>query len=70
MNVSRLRKDADAIFKAGLEAVNPIQAIKKHVTLQDDRLAVGNQTYNLADYEGVYVIGTGKASAAMAQARL
>lgn len=68
MNVSRLRKDAVAIFKAGLEAVNPIQAIRKHVTFQDDRLTVGNRMYNLADYEGVYVIGTGKASAAMAQA--
>ena len=64
MNVSRLRKDAEAIFKAGLEAVNPIHEVKKHVTFQDDRLTVGNLTYNLADYEGVYVIGTGKASAA------
>lgn len=68
MKTSQLRKDAEAIFKAGLEAVNPIQAVKKHVTLKDDRLSVGNQEYNLADYDGVYVIGTGKASAAMAQA--
>jgi len=68
MNISRLRKDAEAIFKAGLEAVNPIQAVKRHVTLQDGKLKVGDKTYNLADYNGVYVIGTGKASAAMAQA--
>ncbi len=68
MNISRLRKDAEAIFKAGLEAVDPIHAIKKHVALQDDRLTVGDQEYNLAEYEGIYVVGTGKASAAMAQA--
>ncbi len=68
MKTSRLRKDAEAIFKAGLEAVNPIQAVKRHVTLQDDKLIVGDKTYNLADYDGVYVIGTGKASAAMGQA--
>ena len=68
MKISQLRKDAEAIFQAGLEAVNPIQAVKKHVALKDDRLSVGNQAYNLADYDGVYVIGTGKASAAMAQA--
>ena len=68
MNVSRLREDAEAVFQSGLEAVNPIRAIKKHVTLQDDRLIVGDQDYNLAEYDGIYVIGTGKASAAMAQA--
>ncbi|MGD8534869.1 MAG: glycerate kinase [Candidatus Aminicenantes bacterium] len=68
MKISQLRKDAGVIFRAGLEAVNPIHAIKKRVTLQDDRLTVGGQTYNLAEYEGIYVIGTGKASAAMAQA--
>jgi len=68
MNVSRLREDAEAVFQEGLEAVNPIRAIKKHVTLQDDRLIVGDQAYNLAEYDGIYVIGTGKASAAMAQA--
>ncbi len=68
MNISRLRKDAEAIFKAGLEAVNPIQAVKRHVTLQDDKLKVGDKTYDLASYNSVYVIGTGKASAAMAQA--
>jgi len=68
MNVSRLREDAEAVFQAGLEAVNPIRAIKRHVALQDDRLIVGDQAYNLAEYDGIYVLGTGKASAAMAQA--
>lgn len=68
MKTSQLRKNAEVIFRAGLEAVNPVQAIKRHVTLQDDKLIIGDKTYNLADYDGVYVIGTGKASVAMAQA--
>jgi hydroxypyruvate reductase len=68
MNISQLRKDAEAIFQAGLEAVNPIHAVKKHVVLQDDSLTVGDQAYDLAEYDGIYVIGTGKASAAMGQA--
>jgi glycerate 2-kinase len=68
MNISQLRKNAEAIFQAGVEAVNPILAVKKHVVLQDDRLTVGDQVYNLAEYDGIYVIGTGKASAAMSQA--
>jgi len=68
MKASQLRKDAESVFQAGLEAVNPIQAVKKQVTLKDDRLSVGNQEYDLAEFDGVYVIGTGKASAAMARA--
>jgi len=68
MNISQLRKNAETIFLEGVEAVNPIHAVKKHVVLQDDRLTVGDQVYNLAEYDGIYVIGTGKASAAMAQA--
>jgi len=68
MNISQLRKNAEAIFQAGVEAVNPVHVVKKHVALQDDRLTVGDQEYNLAEYDGIYVIGTGKASAAMSQA--
>ncbi len=68
MKESRLRKDAEDIFKEGLEAVGPIQEIRKHVTFKDNKLSVRDQIYDLTDYEAVYVIGTGKASAAMAQA--
>ncbi|MGD2295384.1 MAG: glycerate kinase [Candidatus Aminicenantes bacterium] len=68
MKKSRLRKDAEDIFQEGLEAVGPIQEIRKHVTFKDNKLSVRDQIYDLTDYEAVYVIGTGKASAAMAQA--
>ena len=68
MNIPRLRKDAEAIFLAGVKAVEPAPAIRKHLTLKDERLAVNDRVYNLTDFENIYVIGTGKASAAMAQA--
>jgi len=68
MNVSRIRKDAEAIFLAGVKAVEPAPAIRKHFKLKENKLTVNDRTYNLSDFENIYVIGTGKASAAMAQA--
>lgn len=68
MNVPRLRKDAEAIFLAGVKAVEPAPAVRKHLTLKGERLDVNGRNYNLTDFENIYVIGTGKACAAMAQA--
>lgn len=67
MNLSQLWKDTLTIFQAGVKAVNPVNAINKYLNRKDDRLKVGNRTYDLRTYEDVYVIGAGKASAAMAQ---
>jgi len=67
LNTKKLRKDALAIFTAGVKAVDPVNAIKRHFKLQDGILSAGDKTYDLTSYSGVYVIGAGKASAAMAQ---
>ena len=67
MDAIQLRKDAKKIFLSGVKAVDPVTAVQRHLQKQDDRLTVGNQTYNISDYEGIYVIGAGKASAAMAK---
>jgi len=67
MNLKQLRRDALAIFQASLKAVDPVNAIREHVKIQNDLLTVGKQNYDLAGFEGIYVIGVGKASAAMAQ---
>jgi glycerate 2-kinase len=66
-SLSALRKDAEAIFRAGVKAVDPIEAIKRHVRRQDEILRVGDKNYNLKYFSRVIVIGAGKASAAMAQ---
>ncbi len=66
--VEKLRQDAESIFRAGLRAVDAKNAVKKFLHRIDHRLTVENSSYDLSDYENVYVIGAGKASAAMAQA--
>lgn len=67
-NLARIRKDARSIFLAGVDAVNPINAIIKYLRLRDSQLIVEDIKYDLNRFENVYVIGAGKASAAMARA--
>jgi glycerate 2-kinase len=67
-NLARLRKDARSIFLAGVDAVNPKNAIRKYARLKDNQLIVNSVEYDLNRFENIYVIGAGKASAAMAQA--
>lgn len=64
----KLRQDAEVIFRAGLNAVDSKNAVVKFLSRKDCLLTVDNSSYDLLDYENVYVIGAGKASAAMAQA--
>ncbi len=67
-DLARLRIDAQEIFQAGLEAVNPANAINKYLCLKDNQLTVGDVKYDLTKFGNIHVIGAGKASAAMAQA--
>lgn len=63
-----MRRDAVAIFRAGLDAVAPAAAIRGHCRRDGNRLQVGNRVYDLTRYARILVIGGGKASAAMARA--
>jgi glycerate 2-kinase len=67
MSLARLREHATAIFQAGLNAANPGTAILRHVHREGDTLFVGDSEYPLAEVETIWVVGMGKASAAMAQ---
>lgn len=67
-NVNQLRQDAEAIFYAGLRAVDSAGAVKKSLRLRDSVLIVRDHSYDLAAYKNVCVCGAGKASAAMAGA--
>lgn len=62
------RKDATAIFKSGLNAVAPKTAIKRCCNRQDNMLTIGERAYDLKAYKHVYLVGAGKATAAMAAA--
>ena len=66
--IQNLRTDALDIFQAGLCSVDSFSAVQKHFSLEKEALTVNGKTYLLSDYDNIYVLGTGKATAAMAQA--
>ncbi|MCH8216557.1 MAG: glycerate kinase [Planctomycetes bacterium] len=68
MSVERLRQDAHTLFQAGLVAVDPMEAIKRHVSLEGSLLRVGDRQYDLDGFDRVFVVGAGKAGASMSQA--
>jgi hydroxypyruvate reductase len=61
------RDKALAILYAALAAVNPVEAVKRFVSLEDSSLRVGRRSYDLRRCQRIIVVGAGKASAAMAQ---
>jgi glycerate 2-kinase len=63
-----LRHDLHAIFQAALQAVDPGAAIRTHVRREGEQLRVADRIYDLRQYDSLYVIGVGKAGAAMAMA--
>ena len=63
------RERALAVLSAALKAVDPVNAIKRQVSLSsDETLRIGQRTYDLGRYRNIYVIGGGKAGGSMAQA--
>jgi hydroxypyruvate reductase len=65
--LDRLRKDAEAIFRAGLRAVLPSSAMHRHCGKHKGNLLIGDRSFCLTHYRCIYVVGAGKAAAAMAQ---
>lgn len=55
-------------FAAGVAAVEPAAAVRRHLVREGDALVLGAERLALADVDRVVVIGAGKASAPMAQA--
>lgn len=66
--LAAMRTDAAAIFKAGLDAVAPAKAVLRHCRRKGDALEVGDRRFELNRFEHIFVVGAGKATAAMAQA--
>ena len=63
-----LRKQALAIFRAAVKAADPVEAVRRSFRLLDGSLEAGGRGYSLSRYDRIFVIGAGKASAAMAKA--
>jgi hydroxypyruvate reductase len=66
--LKQLRRDARKIFDAGIAAVDPVAAVKRHLRREGDTIEIAGQRYELSKYRRLYVIGAGKASARMALA--
>ena len=64
----QVRSDALDIFRAGIEAVEPTAAVKRHCRRDANQLFIDRRGYDLAEFERIYVIGAGKAGGPMAKA--
>ncbi len=62
------RAAALRIFRAALKAADARQAVLCHARVREGTLIAGRKRYPLDRYDHIYVLGAGKAGAAMAQA--
>lgn len=68
MQEKKLRKQAVQIFRAALRAADPVEAVSRHLRVVGDTLTAGDRRYRLNSFRRIFVIGAGKAGAAMAKA--
>jgi glycerate 2-kinase len=61
------RKEATEIFLAGVESVKPDNLIRRYVSVINNNLKIDKLDFDLSTISNIYVVGAGKASAAMAQ---
>ena len=60
-----LRTAAYQLQRAALAAVEPGAAVRRHLHRKGDRLTIADQSYDLHDYERVFVVAGGKAALPM-----
>src|SRR5450759_1481371 len=61
------RQEAIEIFLAGVESVKPGNLITRYVSMENNILMIEKIAFDLSSVKNIYVVGAGKASAAMAQ---
>lgn len=66
--IERMREQALAFFHSAIEAVDPIGAIHRHVSMDSGSLVVSGTRLELDDFDRIWVVGAGKGTAPMAQA--
>ncbi len=64
----QMRRDAAAIFSAGLAAVHAGNAVRDHLSIRSGILKVGDKRFPLDNYHRVFLIAAGKAAVPMAAA--
>lgn len=60
------REKAGQIFKAAVAAVQPAQLLQQHLSVNKNELLINGQSIPQNAFNHIYIIGAGKASAAMA----
>jgi len=71
--LQEMREIAKAIFMKSISSVDPYKRLKKYLHIDRNRLVIKEErkkekVFNLNEFEKIYLLGTGKASSAMAQA--
>lgn len=71
--MNNVRDDIEAIYNKAISAVNPAHAIKKHISLKDNRLILYSdgepyRNFDIENFKRIFVVGSGKATAPMARA--
>jgi glycerate 2-kinase len=66
LNRSPRHKDALDIIEAAYEAIDSDLAIRRNVRINDNMLSVKNNTYDLDNYDNLYVVGCGKVACQVA----
>ena len=66
--LAAMRRDAEQVFRAGLVAVDPAAAVRRHCRRERESLIIDGQCYPLSRYRRIVLLGAGKAGATMAQA--
>ena len=71
--LQQMRSDAKKIFQASLEPVNPYNAVRRFVSVEGSKLILGQEDQpqtelDLDQFEHIYLVGGGKATAPMAKA--
>ena len=64
--IKKIRADILKIFNSSIEAVNPYNAVIKHI--DKNKLVYDTQVFDLENFEKIYVVSFGKASIGMTQA--
>jgi len=67
-SLQTMKKTAAGIFKAGISAVDPEICVSKSLVMVNNMLHIKDSSFCLDDIRRIYLIGAGKASAAMARA--
>ena len=71
--IKQMRSEAEKVFKAAVERVNPYRAVREFVLLDGERLILGQgeepkTLLDMASFDHIYLVGGGKATAPMAKA--